>query len=42
MVVKSVNEISMAVVVVSQCGSREYCGLRPFDARIVEVSSDVG
>ena len=39
MVVKGVNEISMVVVVGSVC---LYCGLRPFDARIVEISSNVG
>ena len=39
MVVKGVNEISMEVVVGSVC---LYCGLRPFDARIVEISSTVG
>ena len=39
MVVKGVNEISMEVVVGSVC---LYCGLRPFDARIVEISSNLG
>ena len=39
MVVKGVNEISMEFVVGSVC---LYCGLRPFDARIVEISSNVG
>ena len=38
MVVKGVNEISMEVVVWSVC---LYCGLTPFDARIVEISSNV-
>ena len=36
---KGVNEISMEVVVGRVC---LYCGLRPFDARIVELSSNVG
>ena len=38
MVVKGVNEISMEVVVGSVC---LYCGLMPFDVRIVEISSNV-
>ena len=37
--VKGVKEISMEVVVGS---AWLYCGLRPFDSRIVKVSSDVG
>ena len=36
---KGVNEISMEVVVGS---AWLYCGLSPFDSRIVKVSSDEG